>query len=71
MHAISDRIAVLKGGSIVEIGDAHQVATAPTHPYTRRLQMSAPIADPPRQRARRTARLQALAAEAATASPSA
>ncbi|MFF2485104.1 ABC transporter ATP-binding protein [Microbacterium sp. NPDC058062] len=57
VQAISDRIAVLKGGQIVEIGDARQVATAPQHPYTQRLQMSAPIADPPRQRARRAARL--------------
>ena len=65
VHAISDRIAVLKDGRIVELGDAHQVATNPQHPYTRRLQMSAPIADPPRQRARRAERLRILAAEAA------
>lgn len=57
VHAISDRIAVLQGGRIVEVGDAHQVATNPQHPYTRRLQMSAPIADPPRQRARRAERI--------------
>ncbi|WP_194396205.1 ATP-binding cassette domain-containing protein [Microbacterium atlanticum] len=57
VHAISDRIAVLQGGRIVEMGDAHQVATNPQHPYTRRLQMSAPIADPPRQRARRAERI--------------
>ena len=57
VHAISDRIAVLRNGQIVELGDAHQVATAPRHPYTRRLQMSAPVADPARQRARRAARL--------------
>ncbi|KQP56017.1 ATP-binding cassette domain-containing protein [Agreia sp. Leaf283] len=63
VHAISDRIAVLRGGRIVEIGDAHQVATAPQHPYTRQLQMSAPIADPPRQRARRAERLRILAAD--------
>jgi ABC-type glutathione transport system ATPase component len=61
VHAISDRIAVLRGGRIVELGDAHQVATAPQHPYTRRLQMSAPVADPPRQRARRAERLRILA----------
>ncbi|WP_456285346.1 ATP-binding cassette domain-containing protein [Microbacterium sp. JZ70] len=61
VHAISDRIAVLKDGSVVEFGDAHQVATAPQHPYTHRLQMSAPIADPPRQRARRAERLRVLA----------
>ena len=72
VHAISDRIAVLQGGRIVEIGDAHQVATKPQHPYTRRLQMSPPIADPPRQRARRDERLRlfgpALTSDAADSS---
>jgi len=62
VHSISDRIAVLQGGRIVELGDAHQVATKPQHPYTHRLQMSAPVADPPRQRARRAERLRVLAA---------
>jgi peptide/nickel transport system ATP-binding protein len=62
VQAISDRIAVLQGGRIVEIGDARQVATRPQHPYTRRLQMSAPIADPPRQRARRDERLRLFGA---------
>jgi peptide/nickel transport system ATP-binding protein len=73
VHAISDRIAVLQGGRIVEIGDAHQVATRPQHPYTRRLQISAPIADPPRQRARRAERLRlfgpALSSEVADSPP--
>ena len=59
VHGISDRIAVLQGGRIVELGDAQQVATNPQHPYTHRLQMSAPVADPPRQRARRAERLRA------------
>jgi len=62
VHAISDRIAVLRGGRIVELGKAHQVATKPEHPYTRQLQMSAPVADPPRQRARRAERLRVIAA---------
>jgi peptide/nickel transport system ATP-binding protein len=63
VHAISDRIAVLQGGRIVEVGDAHQVATSPKHPYTRKLQMSAPIADPPRQRTRRAERLKLLSGD--------
>lgn len=63
VHSISDRIAVLHRGEIVELGEAHQVATAPSHPYTRRLQMAAPVADPPRQRERRAERLRVLAAE--------
>ena len=62
VHSISDRIAVLYRGEIVEIGDAHQVATAPRHDYTRRLQMAAPIADPPKQRLRREQRRALLAA---------
>jgi len=57
---ISDRIAVLYRGQIVEVGEARQVATAPAHEYTRRLQMAAPVADPKRQHARRTARRAAL-----------
>jgi|GEM_PF-3388034 len=63
VQSISDRIAVLYQGEIVELGEARQVATAPNHPYTRKLQMAAPIADPARQRERRHARL-ALRGEA-------
>lgn len=61
VHSISDRIAVLYRGEIVELGDARQVALNPAHPYTRKLQMAAPVADPQLQRERRTARLAALA----------
>jgi ABC-type glutathione transport system ATPase component len=61
VHEISDRIAVLYRGEIVEIGDAHQVSTAPRHVYTHRLQMAAPVADPEKQRARRAERLALLA----------
>jgi len=61
VNDISDRIAVLYRGEIVEIGDAHQVATAPGHSYTRRLQMAAPVADPSKQRERRESRLALLA----------
>jgi len=60
VHRISDRIAVLYRGEIVELGDAEQVATRPAHPYTRKLQMAAPIADPTIQRERRLARIAAL-----------
>jgi ABC-type glutathione transport system ATPase component len=72
VHDVSDRIAVLYRGEIVEIGEAEQVATAPQHEYTHRLQMAAPIADPKRQRARRKLRLELLAAgphEAGIAAP--
>jgi peptide/nickel transport system ATP-binding protein len=61
VNQISDRIAVLHRGKIVELGDARQVATAPRHEYTRRLQMAAPVADPAKQRERRELRLALLA----------
>jgi peptide/nickel transport system ATP-binding protein len=67
VNEISDRIAVLYRGEIVEIGEAQQVATAPRHAYTRRLQIAAPVADPAKQRIRRNQRL-ALAASSASAS---
>src|SRR5215207_9504935 len=62
VNDISDRIAVLYRGEIVEIGEAKQVALAPRHEYTHRLQMAAPVADPKKQRARRKLRLALLAA---------
>lgn len=34
---IADRIVVLKGGEVQEIGTTHQILHAPTHPYTREL----------------------------------
>jgi peptide/nickel transport system ATP-binding protein len=61
VNHMSDHIAVLYRGEIVEIGDARQVATAPNHPYTRRLQLAAPVADPKKQRERRDERLRLLA----------
>ena len=61
VNDISDRIAVLYRGEIVEIGEAQQVALAPQNDYTRRLQMAAPVADPKKQRARRKLRLELLA----------
>ncbi len=61
VNRVSDRIGVLRNGEIVELGPARQVATRPQHPYTQRLQMAAPVANPELQRARRSARLAAIA----------
>ena len=58
VHEVSDRIAVLYQGRVVEMGAAHEVATNPQHPYTRKLQMAAPVADPKKQRIRRAKRLE-------------
>ncbi|MEZ5653982.1 MAG: ABC transporter ATP-binding protein [Burkholderiaceae bacterium] len=44
---IADRVAVLKQGDLVEIGDAQRVLRSPTHPYTRMLISSVPGHDPP------------------------
>jgi len=49
---ISDRIAVMYLGQIVEEGDADEVYERPTHPYTAALLSSIPIPDPTRQRER-------------------
>lgn len=60
VRSMSDRIAVLLQGKIVELGSAEQVSDRPVHPYTRRLQMATPIADPIRQQERRLSRLRML-----------
>ncbi|MDD9152782.1 ABC transporter ATP-binding protein [Plantibacter flavus] len=39
---MSDRVAVMQHGRVVEHGDAEQVFTAPAHPYTARLAADAP-----------------------------
>lgn len=60
---ISHRVAVLYRGDVVETGPANKVTSAPKHPYTRRLIMASPVADPVEQ-ARRRAERHRLAAEA-------
>ncbi|HEX4361451.1 MAG TPA: ABC transporter ATP-binding protein [Pseudonocardia sp.] len=42
MSAVADRVAVMRGGEIVEDGDRAQVFTAPAHPYTASLLASLP-----------------------------
>ncbi|SFR12087.1 ABC transporter ATP-binding protein [Poseidonocella sedimentorum] len=42
VEAVSDRIAVLYFGAVVEIGPAEEVFSAPKHPYTELLAQSAP-----------------------------
>ena len=60
---ISHRVAVMRSGEIVEFGESDQVTARPAHPYTQRLLLAAPVADPVRQKDRRAAFL-ALGKEA-------
>jgi peptide/nickel transport system ATP-binding protein len=39
---VADRIAVMRHGTIVELGETHQILTRPQHPYTQSLLASAP-----------------------------
>ena len=49
---LSDRIAVMYLGKIIEEGDANEVYVRPTHPYTAALLAAIPVPDPGRERAR-------------------
>ena len=42
IQAVADRIAVMRGGRLVEVGPVAQVCTDPAHPYTRRLVDASP-----------------------------
>jgi peptide/nickel transport system ATP-binding protein len=47
---VADRIAVMRHGTIVEIGETQQILTRPQHPYTQSLLASAPTMHTDRDR---------------------
>ena len=53
MRYISDRIAVIHKGDIVELADAEELVSHPLHPYTRALLSAIPMPDPRYEREKR------------------
>lgn len=53
VNYVSDRIAVMYLGKIVEIGEAKEIFNHPVHPYTRALLEAVPVPDPGEKEKRR------------------
>ena len=49
VEAISDHVAVMRSGRLVELGTKEQIYTAPSHEYTKQLLDAVPVADPSRR----------------------
>jgi len=61
VRQVCDRVAVMRHGRVVELGDADALYTDPQHPYTRALLDAVPVPDPLLARERRARRRAAAA----------
>ncbi|MFF2197460.1 dipeptide ABC transporter ATP-binding protein [Streptomyces sp. NPDC058157] len=61
VRQVSDRVAVMRAGRIVEEGPVDEVYGRPAHPYTRQLLGAVPVLDPRLAARRRSARQEAYA----------
>jgi len=66
---VSDRVAVLYRGRMMEVGSVTDVCDHPAHPYTQALLAAAPVPDPVLQRERRTRHLDIDSGGATSLSP--
>ncbi|MFJ2701979.1 ATP-binding cassette domain-containing protein [Streptomyces sp. NPDC087428] len=62
VRQVADRVAVMRRGRLVEVGEASAVFRSPEHPYTRQLLDAVPVLDPRRGR-RAAARMSRTAEE--------
>ncbi|GHH73254.1 dipeptide ABC transporter ATP-binding protein [Promicromonospora soli] len=67
VHELTDRVAVLRSGRLVESGPTAEVFSAPREQYTAELLASVPTPDPGAQRERREARLRLVSGAASGA----
>ncbi len=65
VEMLSDKVAVMRHGKLVEFGDTEQIVHDPQDDYTRRLIAAVPVPDPDEQRQRRKVRDELLDAAAA------
>jgi ABC-type oligopeptide transport system ATPase subunit len=71
VRSMSDRIAVMQSGKIVEEGAAEEVYEHPGHQYTKKLLTSVPVPDPRLMRDRKVERRRVAAADRAAVSAAA
>jgi len=67
VRTMSDRIAVMNRGKLVEVGPSEEVYRSPKDPYTKALLSAVPVPDPRRMKERKAARARLRAAGAPVA----